>query len=187
MKQKFSAQCKKNRKVCYVSKKTGQIIYLEKHRIVPGHENGKYKKENTLLLTFPEHVMAHYLRFLQYQKYEDQTAVLLMLSNSNVDTRRLRASLAGSIGGKKQQQLLQEQNLGRFNSEIQSQLGRKGAAKARSLNVGAFDPLNKQKADIAWQNKYETDKDFQQKMRKNLEKGLETQRNTGKNIYNPIS
>lgn len=184
---KIFSTTQKDRKVCYVSKKTGQIIYLEKHRTVPGHENGKYEKENTLLLTFPEHVMAHHLRFLQYQKYEDQTAVLLMLSNSNVDTRHLRASLAGSIGGKKQQQLLQEQNLGWFNSEVQSKLGRKGAAKARSLNVGAFDPLNKEKADIAWKDKYETDEEFQQKMKNNLQKGLETQRNTGKNIYNSIS
>jgi hypothetical protein len=123
---------------------------------------------------------------LQYGKSEDKTAFLLMLSNSNEKTRRLRASFAGSIGGKKQQ-LLQEQNRGWYNREIQSQLGKKGAAKARSLNVGAFDPQNKQKADIAWKEKYKTNETFQEKMKNNLEKGLETQRNTGKNIYNPIS
>lgn len=182
----FSTKQKKN-KVCYVSTKTGKTLYLEKHRIVPGHENGKYEKENTLLLTFPEHVMAHYLRFLQYGKSEDKNAVSLMLSNSNEETRYLRASFAGSIGGKKQQQLLQEQKRGWYSTEIQSQLGKKGAAKARSLNVGAFNSQNKEKADMAWKEKYKTNESFQEKMKNNLKKGLETQKNTGKNIYNPIS
>ena len=177
----------KKKKFCYILKKTGNVVYVEKHRIVPGHENGKYEKNNTLFLTFQEHVMAHHLRFLQYGKIEDKLAVSLMLSNSNAQTRQLRASLAGSLGGKKQQELLQEQNRGWYNSQVQSELGKKGAAKARSLGVGAFDLENKVKADNAWKEKYETDPIFQKKIKKNLLKGLETQKNEGKNIYNPLS
>jgi hypothetical protein len=175
------------KKVCYVLKKTQKFVYLEKHRVVPGHENGKYTTENTLLLTFQEHVMAHYLRFLQYKKQEDFMSLSLMLSTSTEEARRIRASIAGSIGGKKQQELLREQNRGWYNSEVQSQLGKKGAENARKLGVGAFDQTNKSQADAAWKQKYQTDKTFQNKMKMNLQKGLETQREEGKNIHNPLS
>lgn len=178
---------KKQKKLCYFSKKTGKMLYLEKYRIFPGHEGGKYTQENILLLTFEEHVMAHYLRFLQYGKREDYTAVSIMLSNSNEEMRRLFSSFAGSIGGKTQQELLREQNRGWYNSSIQSQLGKKGSEQARQHGVGAFDFKNKIKADIAWQEKYQTDLFFQDKMKKNLLTGLETQRKQGKNIYNSLS
>lgn len=171
----------------YIHKKTKKSIYLEKHRVVPGHENGNYTKENVLLLTFPEHVMAHSLRFLQYRNPKDLNAFSLMLSTSTSEARRLRASLAGSIGGKRQQQLLRDENRGWFNSEIQSQLGKKGAKQARNLGVGAFDPENKLKADAAWKNKYQNDSDFREQMNQNLRNGLKTQEIEGENIYNPLS
>lgn len=177
----------KNKKVCYVSKKNQKVVYLEKHRILSGHENGTYTKENTLLLTYREHIMAHFLRFLQYRKIEDLRAVSLMLSTFTEEAQCLQASFAGTFGGKKQQELLQEQNRGWYNSFIQSQLGKKGAEQARKREVGAFDPTNKIKADNAWRKKYQTDPVFQEKMKNNLRKGLETQRNQEKNISNSLS
>ncbi len=42
---------------------------LEKHRVLPGHQSGTYEDENVVFLTFPQHVMAHYLRFLQLWRF----------------------------------------------------------------------------------------------------------------------
>lgn len=162
-------------KFMYVHKKKQKILYLEKHRIVPGHENGNYSNLNVVLLSFEEHIMAHYLRYLQYGNRKDKIAVLLMISNSNEQIRHERAKFAGSIGGKKQQQSLKIQGRGFFSSEIQSKLGKKGANSARQNAVGAFDIKNKEKADKEWKNKYQTDNVFQEKMKKNLQQGLKTQ------------
>lgn len=131
--------------------------------------------------------MAHYLRYLQYGNKKDKMAAIVMISNSTAERRREIAKLAGSIGGKKQQQLLKIQNRGFFNSKIQSELGKKGTNSARQKGVGAFDMKNKEKADKAWQEKYQTDKTFQEKMKKNLNQGLKTQRLQKENIHNPIS
>ncbi len=148
--------------------KTSKLLYLEKHRFVPGHEGGTYQKENVLLVTFAEHTMAHYLRYLQYGKVEDLRAYKIMLSDSNEQIRREKARLAGSFGGKKQQELLKQQNLGWYNSAGQKTRGLKGIKTARERRVGAFDPQNLIEANKMWQEKYEKDLGFREKMRKNL-------------------
>jgi len=143
-------------------------------------------KHNVVLCTFNQHVIAHYLRYLQYGNHKDKLAYMFMNTHGNEKHRKMRASLAGSIGGTNQQIKLREKKLGWFNSKIQQKLGRKGAASARIRNVGAFDLRNKIKADIAWKKKYKNDKSFREKMKKNLVKGLKTQKQKKINIGNPL-
>jgi len=35
---------------------------LEKHRIIPGHDNGTYISSNVVLCSFEEHTLAHFYR-----------------------------------------------------------------------------------------------------------------------------
>jgi hypothetical protein len=167
--------------------KKGVIVYLEKHRILPGHQTGKYNEENVVLLTFPQHVMAHYIRYLQYGDLGDHLAVNQMLRQNNAQFRRDMASYAGKLGGKKQQQNLRDQNRGWFNSEVQRELGRKGALAAKKKGVGAFDPQNLLDALSAWQIKFQQDPKFRQKMLNNFQQGLKTQSKLRINIYDPVS
>jgi hypothetical protein len=130
----------------FIDTKTGKVVYLEKHRILPGHQGGTYVESNVVLVTFPEHVMAHYLQALQYGDSKDQSTLNLMLSNSNDERRREIAKLAGHVGGKRAQELNKQQNKGWYNSETQRKLGMKGAASACKKGVGAFNPSNLVKA-----------------------------------------
>jgi hypothetical protein len=171
----------------FIDTKTGVFLYLEKHRILPGHKKGKYNEQNVVLLTFSQHVIAHYLRFLQYGNIEDRIAVNMMLLQNDEQIRRDMASYAGKLGGKKQQQNLRESNRGWYNRELQKELGKKGAAAAKLKKVGAFDPQNLLYAGVAWKEKYEQDPIFQNKMSKNLRKGLETQAELGLNIHDSKS
>jgi hypothetical protein len=171
----------------YIDRKTNEIVYLEKHRIIPGYEGGNYMESNVVLLKFNEHVMAHYLRFLQYGNFNDSKAVQIMLLNDSQEIRRKIAQIAGQIGGKKAQELLREQGRGWYNSEIQSKLGKKGSSVARSKKVGAFDPQNLLDAVVAWQQKYQNNSSFRNKMQRNLKTGLATQKQQKINIYDPLS
>ena len=184
---KSEKELSKVKNCLYIDTKTDKVVFLEKHRILPGHEGGTYESANVVLVTFPEHIMAHYLRLLQYGNPKDRAALNLMLSNTNEERRREIASLAGSIGGKHSQQLLKQQNKGWYNSETQRKLGTKGAASARLKGVGAFDPSNLIKAVEEWQKKYQNDQNFRKKMQENLKKGLETQKKLKINIYDSLS
>ena len=53
---------------------------LYKHRILPGHEGGKYILQNTLLVTYQEHCLMHFYRFLSYQNPKDELAYRLMIN-----------------------------------------------------------------------------------------------------------
>lgn len=166
--QEITVETANRLKKCFQDKKTNTIIYLEKHRITPGYEGGTYETNNVILLTFPEHAMAHYLRYLQYGKVEDLRAYRMMLSDSNEEIRRERATLAGQIGGPRQQASLREQNLGWYNSDQQRERGLRGAATARERGVGAFDPQNLVDANEAWRERYNSDAAFRTKNQKNL-------------------
>jgi hypothetical protein len=170
----------------YLDTKKNVVLYLEKHRVFPGYQSGTYEDENVVFLTFPQHVMAHYLRFLQYGDLGDRFAVNQMLGQNDMQRREM-ASYAGSLGGRQQQQNLRDQNRGWYNSEVQRKLGKKGAAAAQLKGVGAFDPQNLFSATAVWQKKYQQDLAFKQKMLKNLAQGLKTQAQQGTNIFNPIS
>lgn len=155
---------------CYRDTKSQKLIYLEKHRIVAGHKGGEYQTQNTLLLTFYEHIMAHFLRYQQYGEVEDFKAYTMMTSNS-LDVRRQLASLAGKLGGTKQQTKLREAKAGWYSSEGQSQRGKKGAATARARGVGAFDPKHLARASEVDKQLYETDPIYRAKKIANLKLG----------------
>lgn len=123
------------------------------------------------MLTFGEHVMAHYLRYLQYGNVRDLKASTMMASNSDEELRQERASFAGQIGGKIQQESLRAQKRGWFNSNAQRERGRKGAKTARDLGVGAFDPQNLEKANKLWREIYDNDSGFRKKNQLNLTLG----------------
>ena len=68
---------------------------LQKRRIIPGHAGGTYKdKTNVLLITYDEHVLAHYYRFLAYGEKEDQIAYFFM-RKLDADARHFKAVLGG--------------------------------------------------------------------------------------------
>jgi hypothetical protein len=166
--QEISVESVNQFKKFFQDTKTNKILYLEKHRIIPGHERGKYEKKNVILLTFAEHTMAHYLRYLQYGRTEDLRAYRIMVSNSDEEIRLETASFAGKIGGRRQQELLREQNLGWYNSDQQRERGLKGAAEARERGVGAYDPQNLADANKAWKERYKSDPVFRSEIQQNL-------------------
>jgi hypothetical protein len=167
----------------YQDKKTQKPIYLEKHRIMPGHQGGEYIAINTLLLTFYEHIMSHYLRYKQYGDVKDLKAYTLMLTNS-IEARRQFASEAGKLGGTKQQQILKEQKAGWFNSQAQRERGKKGAATARQRGVGAYDPGNIKRAQEIAQDLYQSDANHRAKMKTNLKVGTVQKNGIVVNYYN---
>jgi hypothetical protein len=68
-------------------------IYYENHHIVPKHMGGDNSKDNLVLLTFREHVLAHYLLWRIYKKDGDKIMWLLR-SNQKEEAQLLRSKLA---------------------------------------------------------------------------------------------
>jgi len=72
---------------------------LEKHRIIPGHSNGTYKdSSNVLLVTFKEHTLAHFYRYLSFKEKGDLIAYRFMCGQTE-QARLLMACYAGQLGG----------------------------------------------------------------------------------------
>ena len=190
-KNKFYKQCYKtvdNKRITYwLDTRTDCPIYLEKHRVDPAHEGGTYTNENTILLTFSEHTMARYLRYLQYGNPSDKLAYTLMLSQDNTEARRELARIAGRIGGKAVQKMLKQQGRGWYNSELQTKNGIKGAAAAKAAGTGFFDPQTNALGVAAWTKKYKSDEEFADKMKLNLRQGIETQRQFKINVFDSKS
>ena len=68
--------------------------YVEKHRIVPGHSGGKYEDGNIVLVSFPDHCLAHFYRYLAYGNSVDLYAYHKMVG----DTEEARISRSRSGG-----------------------------------------------------------------------------------------
>jgi hypothetical protein len=73
-------------------------VKLEKHRIVPKHAGGTYEESNVLYITFKEHTLAHFYRYLTFKQKGDLIAYRFM-SRQTEEGRLLLASYAGKIGG----------------------------------------------------------------------------------------
>ena len=71
----------------------GTEIYYENHHIVPKHMGGDNSNNNLVLLTFREHVLAHYLLWRIYKKDGDKIMWLLR-SNQKEEAQLLRSKLA---------------------------------------------------------------------------------------------
>jgi len=171
----------------YIDIRTNTLVYLEKHRINPGFEGGLYTDaNNVVLLALNEHIMAHYLRFLQYGKSGDRWAVAQMVKDDSSEIRRDMARRAGQIGGKKQQEILRAQKRGWYNSEGQRERSKLSVQVRKNKKVGIFHPDNLFEALEKWKEKYNSDPDFKEQMLTNLRQGLITQKELGINIYSRV-
>lgn len=73
------------------SRDTG--VYYELHHIVPRHMGGSNDSSNLVLLTFREHVLAHYMLWRIHNKNGDKLMFLLR-SNQTEEAQRLRVKMA---------------------------------------------------------------------------------------------
>jgi hypothetical protein len=155
-------------------------IYLEKHHILPLHAGGTDEPSNLVRLTFSDHLIAHYIRWIVYREPGDRIAYQMMLGQPDEETRRLRASLGGHRGGRVTQARFRASNRGRFNSEAQRNRGRAGAEVNRQQGTGAWDPNNLVRAN---QRLRELEGIMQPIRLDNLARGRETQRQRRINIH----
>jgi hypothetical protein len=103
-------------------------VYLEKHHIIPRFQGGSEAVENLIYLTPEDHTLAHFFRYLEYGKNEDATAVVFRCGY-NEQARRLRQ--------KNTLEKMKQEKKGRWDSRLQSELGRKGGSKGGSANTPA--------------------------------------------------
>lgn len=162
-------------------KKQDPTFYCEIHHIVPKFDGGGDEKTNLVLLGYNEHAIAHYIRWVVYQKPQDLTAFNVM-SGQSPDARRERAILGGKIGGPIVQKQNKERGVGWFSSEKQSELGKRGAAVNREQGTGGYDPANLEKANQVLRDDPEK---YRPQQLKNLAQGRETQKEKGINLGNP--
>lgn len=113
---------------------------LEKHRIVPKHDNGTYNSKNVIHITFREHTLAHFYRYLSYQQKGDLIAYKFMCCQSE-EGRLLMASYAGKIGGTKTNKKNKANKTNFYSSEWQKTFGDKNAGK-RNVETGFLAKLN---------------------------------------------
>jgi hypothetical protein len=164
--------------------------YTEKHRIVPGHSGGKYNKDNVVLVSFSDHCLAHFYRYLAYTNSIDLYAYHKMIG----DTEQARISRAKSGGESartimvgcfkdykcREETLIKPQKSAYYNKEIQSSNGRK--RKQQLLDEG-FYSSEKQKirgkkgAEVNRMNRTGA---FDPK---NLEKARKKQKELGVSVY----
>ena len=157
--------------------------YVEKHHIIPRFAGGSDDPLNLVYLTFNDHTLAHYIRWVVYKQKQDFTAFTLM-SGQSEDVRVERARLGGQIGGPKAQQQHKERQLGWFNSAGQRDRGLRGAAVNREQGTGAYDPANLELANAVQKENPTLYRD--QKLT-NLMQGRKTQVQKGIGIGDPYA
>lgn len=127
-----------------LKKKQGKYpknIQLYKHRIIPGHEGGTYTNQNVVFISFEEHKLAHFYRYLSYQKKADITAYRFM-SGQTEEARLLLASHAGKIGGKISSDKNKKNKVRFFDPTWQKEFGDKSGGQ-RNIDSGHLERLNK--------------------------------------------
>jgi hypothetical protein len=107
-------------------------FYVETHHIIPRFEGGTDDPSNLVVLTYNDHTLAHYIRWLVYGKKQDKLAYELMSAQSE-DVRRARSSLGGSIGGPRAQQQHKERQF--KNVGLIQKVKVKEEKKVRQLTV----------------------------------------------------
>lgn len=113
---------------------------LYKHRILPGHERGKYTPNNTLLVSYREHYLTHFYRYLSYRNTKDELAYRLMV-NQDANVHLLKSSLGGKIGGKKSAVNNKRAKTLFYSKKWQKQYGFKGAGQ-RNIQSGHLIKVN---------------------------------------------
>lgn len=111
--------------------KRDENTYLEKHHILPRHENGPDKPSNLVLLTIKEHVIAHWLRWKVLGKTADLRAFLFRIGDSEqAQSLRAKAVLEARERDK-------QNNQGFYDREAQRARGLKGGPIGGSANTQA--------------------------------------------------
>jgi 5-methylcytosine-specific restriction endonuclease McrA len=106
----------------------GTSVNLEKHHIIPRFAGGGNETDNIVLLTPEDHVIAHFLRYLEYGNSED-ASVVLFRSGYDEEARRVLQEKA--------LKKMKEEKKGRWDSEAQRQRGQKGGHLGGSANTQA--------------------------------------------------
>mgnify|MGYP001551422609 CR=1 FL=1 len=164
--------------------------YTEKHRIVPGHSGGKYEDRNVVLVSFLDHCLAHFYRYLAYGNSIDLYAYHKMIG----DTEESRISRARSGGESarniiagcfkdykcREETLIKPQRSAYYNKKIQSSNGKK--RKQQLLDKGFYSSKNqkirgKKGAEV---NRINGTGAFDPK---NLEKARKKQKELGVGVY----
>ena len=192
-------------------------IYTEVHHIIPKHAGGSNEPDNLVRLTYNDHTIAHYMRWIIYGDDGDRIAYQVM-TGLNSDFRRELGRLGGLAGGPKGGRIAQarhkERGVGFYNSEGQRLRAKKSVAVNREQGTGAFDPenifkarealavaraedpekfaniekANLQKAHKALAKlKAENPEEYVAHHQKRTAKGHQTQKEKGNNIYDPLS
>ncbi len=160
---------------------SNENTYVEEHHITPKHAGGSDDKANLVNLTYEDHILAHYIRWIEFKDPKDKTAFSVM-SGQTEDIRKERAKLGGVIGGPLGQKKLKEENRGWFDIEKQAERGKKGAETNRINKTGAWDPKNLNKANETLAKNPDL---YKEQRIQNLSQGLKTQKEKGINIGNP--
>ncbi len=98
----------------------------ERHHIVPMFEGGIKQDENVVMLSLENHMLAHFLRYLAYGKNEDAAMVIFRAGYSEEGRR---------VAQKSSLDKMKDLKKGRWDSEAQRELGKKGGKKGGSANT----------------------------------------------------
>lgn len=178
--------------ISYLKEKEKDITgYVEKHRINPGHSGGKYTPENVVLVSFPDHCLAHYYRYLSYRNSVDLYAYHKMIGD-NIESRISRAKAGGESARNikvgcfkdskcRQEKLVKPSRSAYYDKNIQSSNGKK--RKIQLLEEGFFTSerqsiRGKRGAEI---NRINGTGAFDPK---NLEKARKKQKELGTGVHN---
>jgi len=102
---------------------------IEKHHILPKHAGGGNEASNLVLVTVEEHIIAHWVRYRTFNSPQDQRAVIFRIGDTpaRLEARRAQVSEARERD--------RAEGRGFFNSEFQSEMGRRGGAIGGSQNT----------------------------------------------------
>lgn len=114
---------------------------LKKHRIISNHAGGTYEESNVLNITFKEHMLAHFYRYLSFKQKGDLIAYKFMC-NQTEEGRLLMASYAGKIGGTITNKKNKANKKFFYNLQWQKKFGDKNGGK-RNVENGFLKKLNK--------------------------------------------
>lgn len=164
--------------------------YVEKHRIVPGHSGGKYKNGNIVLVSFHDHCLAHFYRYLAYGNSIDLYAYHKMIGDT--EEARISRSKSGGEAARniivgcfkdykcREETLIKPQKSAYYDKTIQSSNGKK--RKKQLLDEGFFSSENqkirgKKGAEV---NRINGTGGFDPK---NLERARKKQKELGTGVY----
>jgi len=167
--------------------------YVEKHRIIPGHSGGEYVDGNIVLVTFSDHCLAHYYRYLSYRNTIDLYAYHKMIADTE-NARISRAKAGGDAARNlkvgcfkdykcREETLIKPGKSAYYNKDIQSSNGKK--RKEQLIKEGFF---SKEKQTIRGKKGVEVNRlngtgAFDPK---NLEKARKKQKEMGLGVHNKL-